>query len=330
MLHRIFAIFAAGAIAMAHGIVAGSRNMAARRTRPQAPLARAIGLLALVVVGSTMTGQRASAQIIFGDLVLVCPQGKVTEPLFMDPKTGLTSRIVNSQVRAVAARACNPRLEGVENVNVSVTNSGANAIYVAFTLASGNAGPISWIAPCASVNNQVTIPPGQTCHATVPSSAGVTRFCAYTTLQSPAKANCFLAQSINQTMIETNFGANGSCYPSMSSCVWYDISVIPSSCTDQAWSANQCANTGGASYNLPVALACKNGPTYICRGPTSNQFGSAMYPSNCGNPNAACVPTNATPAPACDNAYFHPTPVPSPNAECQVGQTLSITFLPGP
>ena len=66
------------------------------------------------------------------------------------------------------------------------------------------------------------------------------RFCAST---SPmATPNCYQAQANHQTMIETNFAANGGgCYPaSMASCVWYDISLIPGACTDDAWQPNYC------------------------------------------------------------------------------------------
>jgi hypothetical protein len=279
-----------------------------------------------------------STQSYDADLVLVCPQSSSGEPQLRNPKTGRTMPIPDASLRAVAVKACNPGLlTAAENVAVSVANQGTAPIYVAFsagTIGSSAPGPITWAANCTVSNNQVSIPAGQTCQAAVPSNAGTTRFCAFTSLQTPPKANCFLAQTINQTMVETTFGdtSNNYCYPSsMSSCVWYDISVIPASCTDADWTANQCANTGGASYNLPVMLACNNEPTYVCQGPTNTNYGPALYPSKCGNPNASCVPPgNGTPTPSCDNAYFHPTPVPSPNAECLAGSTLQITFLSGP
>src|SRR5262249_7558989 len=142
--------------------------------------------------------------------------------------------------------------------------------------------------------------------------------------------NCNLAQTYNQTMIETNFGTgtNGVCFPaSLSSCVWYDISVIPQNCTPAAWTADNCASAGGASYNLPVSLASSGQPTYTCQGPQSTTpYGNANYPSNCGNPTASCVGN----LPTCDNAYFFQTPSPAPNSEAQPGQSLQITFLAGP
>jgi hypothetical protein len=150
-----------------------------------------------------------------------------------------------------------------ENINVNVSNNGTNTIYVAFTDYSTQLpGPITW-TNCTVVNNQVIIPgasagPITTCNALVPATAGITRFCAFTSQvavgQSP---NCNLAQAHNQTNIETNFGtgSNGVCYPtSLSSCVWYDISVIPQNCTPAAWSLNYCQNTGGALEQRPIDL----------------------------------------------------------------------------
>ncbi len=268
------------------------------------------------------------------DLILVCPQDGAGEPLLQNTRSGRVFPISDASLRAVAAKSCGPGLEAAANdVRVKVTNGRAAAIYVAFTagtIGHNAPGKIAW--NCKVTNNQVEILPGHTCLALVPSNVGTSRFCAFVTRQTPPMANCFLAQRINQTMVETTFGdpSNDYCYPSsMGSCVWYDISVIPESCTDADWTANRCANTGGASYNLPVMLACNNEPTYICRGPTSSTYGSALYPSKCGNPEASCVP-GSIPAPSCDNAYFHPTPVPSPNAECLAGSTLQITFLSGP
>jgi hypothetical protein len=85
------------------------------------------------------------------------------------------------------------------------------------------------------------------------------------------------------------------------------------------------ANTGGASYNLPVSVASSGQLTYTCKGPPSGTYGNSNYPSNCGNPTASCVGN----VPTCDNAYFFPTPSPQPNSEAQPGQILVITFLAG-
>jgi hypothetical protein len=264
------------------------------------------------------------------DWVLICPDVSSGEPQFRDQR-GHVFPIILPGERAIAEKVCNFGVpSAVENVSVSVTNNGANTIYLAFTDYSTQLpGPIDW-TNCTVVNNQVTIGQNTTCNALVPSTAGKTRFCAFTSQvpvgQSP---NCNLAQTYNQTIIETNFGtvSNGVCYPtSLSSCVWYDISVIPQNCTPAAWALNYCQNTGGASYNLPVSLASSGQPTYTCRGPPSNSpYGNANYPSNCGNPTAACVGNSST----CNNAYFWPTPSPAPNSEAQPGQTLVITFLAG-
>ena len=132
-------------------------------------------------------------------------------------------------------------------------------------------------------------------------------------------------------MIETNFlpASNGGCF-SQGACVWYDISVIPSTCTDSAWAANQCAGTGGASYNLPVQTTCGGTATYTCQGPQNTTWGPENYPSSCGNPNATCTGNS----PGCVNAYFFPmfSGTPSkhqPNQGCYGGNVLGITFMSG-
>jgi hypothetical protein len=271
------------------------------------------------------------------DLVLVCPDGGSGEPRYRDQR-GRVLPILNPGERAIAAKLCDLSAPvSAVNVSVSVTNSSANTIYLAFTdYSTQQPGPITW-SNCTVVNNQVVIPgataaPNNTCNALVPATAGKTRFCAFTT-QVPVgqTPNCNLAQTYNQTIIETNFGApsNGVCYPTtLTSCVWYDISVIPQNCTPAAWTANYCLSTGGASYNLPVSLSSSGEPTYTCQGPpsTSGPYGNAGYPSNCGNPTAGCVGNSSS----CNNAYFWPTPSPAPNSEAQPGQTLTITFLAGP
>ena len=166
-------------------------------------------------------------------------------------------------------------------VTVVVANKGANTIYVAFTnYATQQPGQINWGNCASSVsNNQVSIASGGTCTASVPNNVGTSRFCASTTAM--ATPNCNNAQANHQTMIETNFGsgAASTCYPtSMASCVWYDISLIPSNCTDAAWAQNQCASTGGAAYNLPVSLACSAQPTYTCQGPPGTQVWQLELP----------------------------------------------------
>jgi hypothetical protein len=270
------------------------------------------------------------------DWVLVCPEGGSGEPRFQDRRGHLFPVIIPGE-RAIAEKLCSLSVPSTaENIDVSVTNKGTNTIYVAFTDYSTQLpGPITW-TNCTVVNNQViiagvTLGVTTTCNALVPATAGKTRFCAFTTQvpvgQSP---NCNLAQTYNQTIIETNFGTgpDGVCYPTtLSSCVWYDISVIPQNCTPSAWTLNYCQSTGGASYNLPVSLASGGEPTYTCQGPPSNApYGNANYPSNCGNPTAGCVGN----FPTCNNAYFFPTPSPSPNSEAQPAQSLNITFLAGP
>jgi hypothetical protein len=142
--------------------------------------------------------------------------------------------------------------------------------------------------------------------------------------------DCFNAQANNQTMVETTFQPNGPGCFNQGNCVWYDISTIPSTCTDALWKQNDCANTGGASYNLPVSLACGGTAYYTCKGPTSGTYGNSNYPSNCGNPNSICLS-----GPSCQNAYFYPMFSPpenqyQPNRACLGGQVLTITFPSGP
>ncbi|WP_395664256.1 hypothetical protein [Methylocella sp.] len=264
------------------------------------------------------------------DLTLACPSSG--EPALVDGG-GRRRAIVDPADRAIAAKACDPDLAaGAPGVSVLVANSGAATLYVAFTnYATQKPGPIVWAANCLRglVNQQMAIPPGASCAATVPATAGTTRFCASATpVPAGRLPNCNLAQARNQTMVETTFGAGANgCYPtSMASCVWYDVSVIPQNCTADGWTLNRCANAGGASYNLPVALSCVGQPTYVCQGPRGGTYGSANYPVKCGNPNARCVGGGQS----CDNAYFFPTPIPQPNSQCPAGQVLKINFLAGP
>lgn len=223
--------------------------------------------------------------------------------------------------------------QGASVVRVVVGNQRGEALYVAFTVGNGQqAGPITWSNNCTVSNNQVLVPARSNCAAIVPASVGSSRFCASTS--AVATPNCYLAQTNHQTMIETTFGtgAAGNCYPtSMSSCVYYDISLIPATCTDPLWQTNYCANTGGAAYNLPVQLSCANQPTFTCQGPPGTKYGNSRFPANCGNPAATCVGNTQS----CVNAYFHPMFVPpyssyQPVAQCPGTSAMQITFLAGP
>ncbi len=229
-------------------------------------------------------------------------------------------------------------------VPVSFVNAKSSPVYVSFTIDNQAQSPglivVNPSTGCGTVTkgtnaSSFSIAANTTCSATVdpdqftPSPGtplGSTRFCAST---GSAPANCMLAQTNHQTMIETTFLSPGSaCFSSTNSCVWYDISVIPSNCTNTLWTKNQCSNTGGAAYNLPVQLSCTGQPTYTCQGPVSSKWGNSNYPSMCGNPDATC----ATGSPSCQNgisAYFYPTPPQSPNAVCPNGNTLTIQFLSG-
>ncbi|MFZ1135335.1 MAG: hypothetical protein WAN69_10330, partial [Candidatus Korobacteraceae bacterium] len=170
-----------------------------------------------------------------------------------------------------------------DTVTVSILNSQAVPIYVSFTTLTHAPGVITWNSSgngCLNTgkgaNSAYTqINANQTCTASVDTSSSSSRFCA---ALNAAPADCMNAQTQHLTMVETNFEAasNPGCFNSGAACVWYDISVIPSTCTDTLWKQNQCANTGGASYNLPVTLACSGNPSepvYTCQGPTSSAYG---------------------------------------------------------
>ena len=221
-----------------------------------------------------------------------------------------------------------------QSVAVSVQNLQSQTLYVAFTIgATQGPGPINW-GNCAAFvkNNQAVIPSGFKCNASVATTASSSRFCASTSPMTTP--NCYQAQTNHQTMVETTFGSGstGTCTSSsMVSCVWYDISVIPATCTDQLWKSSMCANTRGAAYNLPVALSCQGQPTYTCQGPPTSAWGNSNYPSKCGNPNATCVGNT----PNCVNTYFYPMFYPPENkyqpvAQCPAGSVLQINFLAGP
>ncbi|MGH6847248.1 MAG: hypothetical protein ACREC0_07375 [Methylocella sp.] len=219
---------------------------------------------------------------------------------------------------------------GTPSTNVYIVNGRNFPIFVGFTTIDHKPGPIAWTwnTGCIMSGNGAKIAAGATCSATVIYNSTASRFCA-TLNQVPI--DCFNAQANNQTMVETNFepARNPGCFH-RGNCVWFDISVIPPTCTDNLWKQNQCTNTGGASYNLPVSVACNRVPVYTCQGPPSNIYGPANYPSACGNPYAAC-PSGSPGGP---NAYFYPMFDPpenkyQPNTVCLGGQALTVTFLSG-
>ena len=270
--------------------------------------------------------------ILDADLVVVCPPQGGSAPMLRDP-TGSLQTILDGAVRAVAAKACEPRplTSTASATTVTVTNDRTNPIFVSFTLQSGSPGPITWSTNnnCVLSGAGIQITGGQTCTASVDSSASTSRFCA---AREAAPANCFLAQQNHQTMIETNFETSAApgCFNKGAPCVWYDISIIPSFCTDKDWATNQCSGTGGASYNLPVATSCGGTTTFACAGPQNSTWGTEQYPSTCGNPNALCVGGTAS----CVQAYFFPmfsgTPAKyQPNVPCLSGQTFGIVFMAG-
>jgi len=263
------------------------------------------------------------------ELKLVCPQGGANDYAFRDRRTKETQPIRDPQLKAIAERACKgPKVDDSDASGaVTIVNRQAVPIFVGFTASGGTPGAITWGAGCTKSGSGAKIAAGASCQASVASNAAATRFCADT---ASVPANCFEAQQNHQTMIETNFepASNSGCF-GQGNCVWFDISLIPSTCTDQLWDENQCAGTGGAAYNLPVQVACGGTTVYTCQGPVSGAWGPENYPSQCGNPEATCQSS-----PNCQNAYFYPMFDPpeasyQPNTVCLAGKALTITFLAG-
>ena len=294
-------------------------------------------VVAILALSAAHAPSFAQVQPEFGgylgaDVSVVCPTRDGDRPMFRNAATGRTYPIGDPHLRAVAAKACEPiPVTGTvaTTVPVSVSNNRSNTLYVSFTQQDGTPAAINWTfnANCVTSGTGIAISPLQTCTATVPANVGSTRFCA---AHDAPPANCWLAQTTLQTMVETTFVTVSQCYPPGQPCVYYDISVIPQNCTDAAWASNQCAGTGGVAYNLPVSIGCDGTPTFACMGPANNTWGPELYPSNCGNPNGTCVGTGAN----CVNAYFFPmfSGVPAthqPTGGCFKGKTLDIVWLSG-
>jgi hypothetical protein len=263
------------------------------------------------------------------ELKLVCPKDGSDGYAFKDQRTKETKPIRDPKLKAIAERACKGATpdDSSDTGPVKIVNKQNVAIYVGFTASGGTPGSITWGSGCTVSGSGAKIAAGATCNASVDSDGASTRFCADT---DAVPSNCFEAQQNHQTMIETNFepASNGGCF-NQGNCVWFDISLIPSTCTDELWDENQCDNTGGASYNLPVQVACGGSTVYTCQGPVNGTWGPENYPSQCGNPDSTCQSS-----PNCQNAYFYPMFDPpenayQPNTVCTAAQTLTITFLAG-
>ncbi len=294
--------------------------------------------LAAALSLASMSNAHAAAdpRALPDNLEVVCPHTSGQKPLLRDLGSGNLYPITDPSTRAIAAKSCDTEatvLGGIASpgVDVTVTNSRSEPIFVSFTMQNGQPGPITWAftTGCSVSGVGVMIAANTSCAAVVPPAASVSRFCAS---RASAPSNCWNAQANHQTMVETNFEDSTApgCFNKGAPCVWYDISVIPSTCTDSAWATNQCAGTGGASYNLPVAVACGGTTTFSCAGPVNSTYGSEQYPSTCGNPNAQCTSSSQS----CVNAYFFPmfTGTPAkyqPNVPCLSGQTFGINFLAG-
>lgn len=288
-----------------------------------------LGLVLAVAVATLALGAASPTPAAAAEnLKLVCPKDGSDDYYFRDRRTKEMTKIRDAKVKALAERACGgPKLDSSATGPVKIVNKQSVALYVAFTATGGAPGDITWGTGCTKSGNGAKIAAGGTCQASVAADGVSTRFCADT---DAVPSNCFEAQQNHQTMIETNFepASNGGCF-NQGNCVWFDISLIPSTCTDQLWDENQCANTGGASYNLPVSVACGSSTVYTCQGPVSGTWGPENYPSKCGNPDSTCQSS-----PNCQNAYFYPMFDPpenqyQPNTVCTAAQTLTITFLSG-
>ncbi len=290
-----------------------------------------LAVVGLAGIGALVLGLGSAATPVAADeLKLMCPGEGGDGYRFKDRRTKDESEIKDPQLKALAEQACETSLGATAEAGpVTITNKQSKPIYVGFTTIDHKPGPITWGSGCTKSGKGARIAAGATCKATVASNAAPSRFCA-----SPkaVPADCFDAQQNRQTMVETNFepSTNAGCF-NKGNCVWFDISVIPQNCTDALWKKNQCASTGGASYNFPLSIACGTGakPTYTCQGPTTTKWGNSNYPGKCGNPDATCQ-SKAN----CQNAYFYPMFYPpenkyQPNAVCLSGQTLAITFLAG-
>jgi hypothetical protein len=284
-----------------------------------------VGLaLADAAHGAAVIHLTGGSESLPADLILVCPAGGSTKPEFQNQTTGKITAITNSQLLAIAEKACSAgTLGATETGAVDIVNKGTAAIFVGFN------GSITWDSGCTQSGTGVKIAPGASCRATVTSNNASTRFCAST----GRVPDCTQAQDNHQTLVETTFQTSSQCawLGKSGTCVWYDISIIPTGCTDALWQQNECGGDGGASYNLPVSLSCTAEPTYTCEGPTSTKYGPQKYPANCGNPTANCVGNSQQ----CVNAYFYPMyDAPenkyAPNSVCPGGDTLKITFLSGP
>lgn len=264
------------------------------------------------------------------DLTLVCPGGALVDPELQNRRTGEIVPIANPRLRAVAAKACSSGLAAAppETQPVRIFNDRAAPVYVAYS----GGGAIDWHldADCVSVPRGVEIKPGGSCSANVVPTNSGSRFCA--ALSAPP--DCLAAQRQHVTLIEPTFDTSAKC-KSAKPCAYYDISVIPANCTDADWDRDHCAGTGGAAYNLPVALSCPGPvrePLFVCRGPADSPFGS-HYPRICGNPAAKCIGNTQS----CVMAYFHPmfsgpgsNSNHQPVGDCPDGRTLTVQFLAGP
>ena len=179
----------------------------------------------------------------------------------------------------------------VGGLQVEFHNQRSSPLYVSFT------GSASWGASCSP-----PFRPGTACTAQV-GDVGTTRFCAST----KTTEDCNNAQNLHLTLIETAF---------VNDVVWVDLSVIPAACTNADWYSNRCANTGGASYNVPIQIQCNTGTVY-CRG----NKGADGYPTNCGNPTGGCVGQDNG---NCVQAYFFPAPPKQPVLVCSY---MNVTFF---
>jgi len=301
---------------------------------------------AFYCLGFSTVSAAESASEMSAKTTLVCPNIGSEEPKLRDVD-GTILPIKDPKIKASAAAACSGSAShfspSVSSYIVGIQNQRSKPIYVDFWQPSAP-GPIWWDPNGCNhqgVGTGAVIAPGATCWAALNNTAGQSRFCAVEYIQGILGLNCNVGQTYHLTLVETVF--QSECFNN-ANCAWYDISIIPPYwCTDYQWQLNRCNNSHGASYNLPVGLACGNSNnytyTYICRGPVgplSSTAPNTSYPTNCGipYPSSTCHSSPSNYNPACNNAYFYPMfsygASVQPNTYCAGASSyLVITFFAG-
>jgi hypothetical protein len=247
------------------------------------PIAQDIWLVALMV-GLMTSSHRVLAddvrhspvihltgldQSLDADLAVVCPRG--AEPRFQNQR-GEVFPISDPRLRAIAEKACQSASVGAAgqvSSNVNIVNTTGGPIWVGFFPQAGAS--INW--GCTTFAPQtVEIQNNGTCQATVMFDTNAnpgSRFCAVNTAPGTKGLDCSQAQQNQQTLIETNFALNTStstpCFgqPEGSTCIYYDISVIPAgACFNNTWFGTQFPVGSGCAMSTTNGPQCGRG--YSC------------------------------------------------------------------